>query len=129
MIYEDLKKDSHHFINKIATLLNSEIKTNEINTKKKHASYNTKQLKTIIFFSTILNLKKRRVFTNIILHFIWRILMGSIRYSILYISYLIPDLFYNKKPLVTERKLNEIKEYFKNDWNKCLDYSKKINVI
>lgn len=51
--------------------------------------------------------------------------MGSIRYSILYISYLIPDLFYNKKPLVTERKLNEIKEYFKNDWNKCLDYSKK----
>ena len=55
--------------------------------------------------------------------------MGSIRYSILYISYLIPDLFYNKKPLVTEIKLNEIKEYFKNDWNKCLDYSKKINVI
>jgi len=129
LIYEDLKKDSHHFINKIATLLNSEIKINEINTKKKHASYNTKQLKTIIFFSKILNLKKRRVFTNIIFHFIWRILMGSIRYSILYISYLIPDLFYNKKPLVTDIKLNEIKEYFKNDWNKCLDYSKKINVI
>ena len=56
---------------------------------------------------------KRRVFKNSLLHFLWRIYLGSIRYSILHLSFLAPK---NNKKLISEKKLEAVKTHFQEDW-------------
>ena len=89
--------------------LNSE----KVNWQKKHISYSEHQLKVIKQFGKLINLTKRRVFKNSLLHFLWRIYLGSIRYSILHLSFLAPK---NNKKLISEKKLEAVKTHFQEDW-------------
>ena len=61
----------------------------------------------------LINLKKRRVFKNSVLHLIWRIYLGSIRYIILHLSFLAPK---NNEKLISEEELEAVKTHFQEDW-------------
>ena len=85
----------------------------KIDWSRKHTSYSEHQLKVIKKFGKLINLTKRRVFKNSILHLIWRIYLGSIRYIILYLSFLVPK---NNEKLISEEELEAVKTHFQEDW-------------
>ena len=123
LFYNDLRKDPHKFIDRLTALLDATIDHNDLNLNKKHTSYSEKQLKGILKVGRYINLRKRRIFRNNFLHFLWRLYQGLLRYSTLYISELIPEQFFNKEPLIPKSELEKIREYYTADWEKCLAYS------
>lgn len=123
LFYEDLKNDSITFIEKLTKLLDVSINYQNINLKKKHTSYSEKQLKAILLIGKYINMRKRRIFNNNILHFLWRLYLGSIRYSILYFAKLTPKSFFKKESLIPENELEKVREFYVDNWKKCLAYS------
>jgi len=115
-IYDELRNNPKKFIAKMAKLMDVTIDFDSINFNRKHTSYNEKQLKIFHNLSQRFDLRKRRVFKNGIMHFLWRLYMGSIRYSILYLSKLVPNSKVDSKPLIPKDELEKIKEYYKADW-------------
>lgn len=123
-IYDDLRKDPEAFIGKFASIMGATIDLNQVDFSKKHASYNEKQLKAMKAMGKHFNMKKRRVFKNGALHFLWKLYFGAIRYSTLYIAKILPASFFDESPLMNEDELKEVRNYFADDWNAILDYAK-----
>ena len=123
LIYEDLKKDPKSFIGQLAQQLDVSIDYQNLNLKRKHTSYSEKQLKAIKSLGKYMNLKKRRVFKNSILHLFWRLYLGSIRYATLYLALLIPDNFFSNEPLIDIKELEKVQRFFDHDWEQCVKYA------
>lgn len=125
LIYEDLRANPNQFIKNISKNIKASINLQDVNFNKKHTSYSEKQLKAVIAVGKHINLLKRRVFKNGILHFIWKLFTESIRYTILYTSKLIPEKFFSNKPLISKNELEEVRDFYAKDWEQSLEYSKK----
>ena len=111
--YKDFKENNQKFIHKWTEIMICSIDKKKIDWSRKHTSYSEHQLKVIKKFGKLINLTKRRVFKNSILHLIWRIYLGSIRYIILHLSFLAPI---NNKKLISEEELEAVKTHFQEDW-------------
>ena len=122
LFYEDLRSNPRGFIRSFCSLTLSDIDLEKVNFNKKHISYSEKQLKAIKAVSKYFNLKKRVVFKSPILNLFWRLYQGFFRYSILYLSLVIPSFMYSKKPLIDPVYLKKVSEHFKDDWERCLKY-------
>ena len=75
--------------------------------------------------SKYFNLKKRVVFNNPFLNLFWRLYQAFFRYGILYLSLLVPNFMYSKKPLIDPAYLKKVSLHFKNDWENCLKYKNR----
>jgi len=72
-----------------------------------------------------INLRKRRIFKNSVLHLFWRFYLGLVRYTTLYAAKFIPGRYFRKEPLISKDELNKVKKYYEADWEKCLAYPRK----
>ncbi len=122
LFHHHLKSSPKKFIADFCEYTGSNVNIEEVNFTKKHGSYSEKQLKTIRFAAKYFDLRKRRVFKNPLLHLGWRFLHAIVRYGILYISFVMPKFIYSKEPLVDPEYLKKIRDYFKDDWERCLAY-------
>lgn len=127
LIYEDMRNSPEDFVQYLTKKIDATIDLSKVNFNRKHTSYSQKQLKAMLVMGKRINLRKRRVFKNSILHFLWQKYIGAIRYSTLYISKLIPESKFSDQALIDKKELDDIKEYYKQDWEKCLDYAKQNN--
>ena len=123
LFYEDLRSDAKAFIENLSKLMNVSVDYQKINTKKKHASYSEKQLKAMQSVGKRINMRKRRVFKNGFLHFLWKLYLGAIRYSVLYIAKCIPKSSFRKEPLIQVEELEKLRIYYEEDWKKCKEYA------
>lgn len=123
VFYEEMISNPYSFIDRIAGYMNAEYDRKDINLDKRHSSYNKNQIRAIHWVGNYFNIRKRRVFKNSFLHFLWRIYLGAIRYSILYIAKILPNSMFDQGPLIDPKELEEVKEYFTSDWEKCLKYA------
>lgn len=112
--YEDFKANTQSFADKWSKIMKCSLDKERVDWSRKHTSYSEHQLKVIKQFGSFINLTKRRVFKNSVLHFLWRIYLGSIRYSILHLSFLVPK---NTEKLISEEELKTVKKHFQEDWN------------
>tara|TARA_B100000683_G_scaffold277941_1_gene341051 strand:- start:1833 stop:2660 length:828 start_codon:yes stop_codon:yes gene_type:complete len=122
--YKDFNENTQKFIKKWTEIMNCTIDNKKVNWSKKHTSYSEHQLKVIKKFGKLINLTKRRVFKNTILHLIWRIYLGSIRYLILHLAFLAPK---NNKKLIKEEELEAVKKHFQEDWKYIQSISTSIS--
>lgn len=125
IFYEEMINAPYTFIDRIVEYMNAKYKKEDINLDKRHSSYNKNQIRAIYWIGNYFNIRKRRIFKNSFLHFLWRIYLGTIRYSILYIAKILPDSMFDQGPLIEKKELEEVNEYFSEDWNKCLAYAEK----
>jgi hypothetical protein len=125
LFHQDLKIDTPGFIKKLTKLLDVSINYQQLNTKKRHVSYSEKQLKAMLFLGKYINMRKRRIFKNGLLHFFWKLYLGSIRYSTLYIAKCIPEAFFGSQTLIPKNELEKVRKYYRNDWEQCLVYPGK----
>ncbi len=124
LLYDELRSNPESFLDKIAAYTETTYDKSRIKFSKKHASYNEKQLKFIYALSKYINLIpgdskiKKYLFVY------------PIRYPVLYLSKYVPDRFVPKVDFMPEKKkLEEIREFFKEDWEKCVDYVKHSNEV
>jgi hypothetical protein len=120
--YEDLREDRDAYILKFASDMGATIDLDEVNLNTKHASYNEKQLKFMRNFSKKVNMRKRRVFKNGLLHLLWKIFFGAFRYTVLYYA-----KFFAKEReevLIVKEDLVKVKEAYTHDWESVKAYVK-----
>ena len=121
-IYEELKTNPQAFIREMADAIGAKVDIEKIDFKPRHRSYSEKQLKAIMAAGKYINLKKRRIFKNPVLHLLWRLGLGSLRYGILYFAKLLPDSLFSSEPLIPPDAIQAIDSYFEKDWQYILDY-------
>ena len=124
LIYSDLKKDPFAFIDKIAEYIGIDYNKTDISTRRVHKSYNDKQLKIMRNFGRWFIPQQPKWAKNKLLYWLQRRSRLLISYLVLYPSLLIPAFLVSKKNLIPDDQLEEIKDYYRDDWEKCLEYSK-----
>lgn len=126
LLYDDLKKNPEKFISTFAEIVGATVDIDTLDFSKKHTSYNEKQLKVIKRMGKRVNLRKRRVFKNNVLHVLWKIYFGAIRYSILYGAKVLPDSMVTKEPLMDSAYLEKVKDFYTEDWEAIQSIARRI---
>ncbi len=128
LIYKDMKKSPYHFFDIIANFTGATYQKDKIDLSSKHKSYSEKQLKFIRKYNPYLFKPQFDYSKNRTIRQMQRMGRMLPRYLILYFAKLIPDRLYQKEPLIPKAYLDEIDAFFKDDWEKCLDYAKNNRV-
>lgn len=118
LIYNELREKPFDFLDKIAKYTGTEYDRRRTTLKRKHKSYSEKQLSILYKLSRHINLIPRGFLKKYF--FVY-----PVRYPVLYLAKFFPD-FIVRKPNIfpSKEKLREIKEFYKEDWNKCVEYSR-----
>lgn len=124
LLYDDLRKDPEAFVQSIADYANAGIDLEKINFSPKHASYKEKQLRTVYTLSGHINLRKKHPFSARWKNIIRNLGVNIIRYSVLYLTWIIPGSLLTRKQLFPDKtQLAAIREAYEEDWQKCIEYS------
>lgn len=118
LLYDDLRKNPQEFVSNLAEYMNCTVDLNSIDFSKKHSSYSEKQLKVISSLGKYFDLRKRRIFNNGLLHFLWRLFLGFFRYSILFLAKFVPESWLSSEPLIRPEELEEVRVLCEQDWEK-----------
>jgi hypothetical protein len=124
LIYDDLKNEPKAFIQRLVDAMGGTLDFSKVSLRSHHTSYNEQQLKGIKAFGRMMNMTKRRVFKNGLLHLLWRLYMASIRYSVLYISKWLPASWFNSAPLMPPEQLEAVKTFYQKDWEQVVAYAR-----
>lgn len=116
-VYEDLIENPAEYIVHMSQLLGCTIDISRVNLSRKHTSYSEHQLKAIQQVGRKINLRKRRVFKNGLLHLIWRLHLGAIRYSVLFGARFFAKTSFSPDPLIEPTDLSKIDQHFARDWS------------
>ncbi len=129
LMYDELRNSPEQFIQKLANYTNSTVDINEMDLSSVHSSYNEKQLKVMLRAGKKLNITNAKPFKSSLLNTIRRYAyVYPLRYGTLYGALLLPDSMVSKSPLIPVEALEEIKEYYADDWQKCLNYAQKMTL-
>ncbi len=126
LFHQDLKKSPLAFLKQLIAYLEVPFEEQKISLKPIHKSYNEKQLKAMRWVSQytysgeVENPKSR--FLKYFRHYAY---IAPMRYSLLYGALLLPNTFFSKEPLIPEEEMKKIQEFYKEDWEKCLEYGKE----
>ncbi len=124
LFYEDMRQNPETFIENLANRLKVSVDIKSLNLNRKHSSYSEKQLKGMIRLGKRINLQKRRITQNGFLHFLWKLYMGAVRYTVLFLLRILPENSQHKeKPLISPEELEKVKQFYTPDWEKCREYA------
>lgn len=115
-IYEDMREQPTAFFLRMAGAIGAQLNIDDINLNPKHTSYSLQQLKFMQQVGQRINMRKRRVFDNSILHFFWKLYMGALRYSVLYLGKVLPASRFDDRPLIAPEELERVRTAYAEDW-------------
>ncbi len=114
--YDEIRTDIFSVFDKIANYTNTSYDKEDINLARKHKSYSEKQLK---FVRKSCRFFRRDFARNKYFCIKSRWLICHL---FLYIGAILPNFLISKKPLIEKQSLDNVKKYFSDDWQKCLDF-------
>ncbi len=123
LLYDELRNSPETFFKKIAKYSGTTYDFEKISLRPKHKSYNEKQLLLVrkiarkaltkidgeIFDKNSAGRRTRRTLTHLIMYFHW----------------LVPGSKVKNEKLIAPKELEAVKNYFADDWQKCLSYIEK----
>lgn len=120
LLYDDFLKDQFRFFDQIAQFTSCTYSKDEINTKRKHTSYNEKQLKAVRRLSKSLYRQKPVVIETFIFRKIYYFFRRAKSYLIMFIAKLLPASMFTDEELIPSKELERVREFYNEDWQKCL---------
>jgi len=124
LLYDELREDPHSFIKKIVDFIGADYDPDTISLNKIHKSYSKKQLlqrrKWNKHFSGNIKLSKSKILAFMQTLFY----VKPIRYGALYLAKILPDKLVDQEELTPKNYLDQLNNFYKKDWEKCVNYSK-----
>lgn len=124
LLHDDLKSDASRFIQKIATFLGSELNPKTNTNSVVNKAFNNKQLIIVRKFNELYpytEARSKSKFRNKV-HYKYREFLLHI---IAFLSNFVPSFFIKKKVLLQNKTvLEQIQEYYAEDWAFCQQYAK-----
>ncbi len=119
---EELARHPSKVIALLADYMGAHYSEKDINLNTINTAFSLKQLRTIRSFNSVFKYKPSRHPVKLIRR-THKNLRKLAVHGVGLFSLCIPDSFQNiDEPLIPHEKLNEIREYFADDWQFCLDY-------
>lgn len=129
LFYEDLRKDTLGFAQRIASYMGATINPEAIRLSKRHTSYSEKQLRAIYGVSQRLNIRKHRDFKIGVLNHLRRALVNPVKYGTLYLAPYLPEAWLPQKPLVRQEQIDKITALYASDWQRLKAYAEENNPV
>ncbi len=123
LFHDELKKDPWTFFDRIAEYIGATYDRNRIVVNPSHKSYTEKQLKILRRVSRRLFPRGWKGSKNRIRHYIRFRSRWLLLHLILYAAALMPKSRAGDEPLIPTRQLEQVREHFKDDWQKCLQHA------
>ena len=127
LFHQDLKDDPGKFLQQILDYTGVK-ETAPISFKPRHTSYGNKELKIREWVNQHTVFKEIGV-KDYKFSELRRLYNKTIRYTVLNVAKLIPSSMVSDKPLIPEAELARIREYYQEDWDKCLQYATENNPV
>ncbi|MEM9001081.1 MAG: sulfotransferase domain-containing protein [Bacteroidota bacterium] len=121
--YDDMK-DVVQFTDQICDYMGVDYNSDAIDLKRKHTSYNEKQLRAIQRVNKRINISREKVSKSPLINFVYRLYIDAIRYTVLYTAKFLPNAWLGKAPIVEKDKIEEVKNFYKEDWQTTNAYIK-----
>lgn len=122
LFQDELIKDPHAFIGKLCSFTGTEYDKDSISLKRKHSSYNEKQLKFRRQLSARNNSWPGKRSKTYWVRKIQNFLKMPKRIIILYGAWLVPSKCISDEPLISVDSMEKIRAYYEEDWKLCLNY-------
>ncbi|GAB3331352.1 hypothetical protein GCM10027429_09570 [Marivirga atlantica] len=123
LFYDDLKKDAEAFLDRIAGYLNASYNIADIDLSVKHSSYSEKQLKFIFKHGPFDKSKSYKTNNRIAGYLNYRS-KWLVNHIYLALAKRLPEIDKNKK-LITQNELEKVEEFYREDWQKCIEFAQK----
>jgi hypothetical protein len=128
MFHDDLKKNPDSFIQRIKDYCGAKT-SGDISLTPRHKAYSDKELRIRLWVTRHTFLKEFYDVGHIKRYWGRRLYNRMVRYPVLYFARLVPRALMNKKELIPAAALEKIKEYYREDWEKCKAYADKNNPL
>lgn len=120
LLYDELRKDPISFFRKIATYSNTTFNEKDISLSPKHKSYSENQL---LHVRRISRKMLRNIDENKMDSKKWgRRMRKIVTHLIMYFHWILPNSKIEGEVLIEQKDLENIKNHFAEDWEKCLNY-------
>jgi len=123
LFHDELVRDPHAFIDKICAFTGTEFAKGSISLRRKHTSYNEKQLKVRRHLSARRKRSRPALSKTYWVRKGQNISRMPARYFSLYISYLVPSGWISDEPLISKESMARVRAYYEEDWKRCEAYS------
>ncbi|MDO5654941.1 MAG: hypothetical protein Q4G27_02240 [Flavobacteriaceae bacterium] len=117
LIYDDLKKNPHQFLNKIGKYLDIPLEFQTFNLTPSHVSYDENALKLVRKLSSKIQFQKKLEVHRKPKGFLYNLYANIIRYSILYSSKILPEFLFPKEELISAQEVEAVSKFFADEWN------------
>jgi len=127
LLYDDMVKNPIGMFKKIADFVGASFNPDDISLKRKHSSYNSKQLRYRRSWNKIIPADiKLSKFKPV--GFLQKILfVKAVRYGSLYLANILPERMAPKETLTSSSYLKEIETFYREDWEKCVGFATRVN--
>jgi len=125
LFHHDLKDNPQQFLQQILDYTGVE-ETKPISFKPRHISYNNKELRFRQWFAQNSFIDEVN-FKGYKFAELRRFYNKMLRYTLLNLAKIIPNPWLSDKPIMSDEYLKRIREVYKDDWEKCLEYARKNN--
>lgn len=123
LFHQKLHADPHAFMDTFAEFIGASYDRDAVNLAPKHRAFNDRQLKFIRKRSRSLFSQDFEYSDKYWVSKFQRLFRMIPRYFILYSSALVPDRFVEDEPLIPPEELERVREFFMEDWEKCIAYA------
>ncbi len=127
LLYDDMVKNPIGTFQIIARFVGAGFDPDSISLKRKHTSYNSKQLrfrrawnKKIPADIKLSKFKPLRFFQKILL-------VKAVRYGSLYLANILPERMAPKEVLTPSSYLKDIEAFYREDWKKCVAFATRVD--
>lgn len=127
LFYDDLKKTPHNFFLKIADYTLSNYDKQKVSLNPKHKSYSEKQLLFVRNITKRFYKKDPEEFTKGDVSWLSFRSRWLILHFTLYLAKIIPVKYKNK--LISISQLSDYQAFYKDDWDKCLQFAKENSTV
>ncbi len=126
LFHQQLQDDPYAFMDTFAAFVGASYDRDAVNLAPKHQAFNDRQLKFIRKRSRSLFSQDFEYSDKYWVSKFQRLFRMIPRYFILYSSALMPDRFVDDKPLIPPEELARVREFFQEDWEKCVAYTEAV---
>ncbi len=123
LFHDELKKEPFSFFDKIADYLGVTYDKRKINVNPKHKSYNDKQLRYIRSVSSGIFRPERRKTRNRLHRWIQFRSRWLLCRLFLLLGQILPEKFVDNTPVIEQELLEEVREFYAHDWEKCKEFA------
>jgi hypothetical protein len=129
LFHEDLKKDPHGFMKKMADYAGATYSETDISLEPVHRSHSEKRLKMMRKYGHKFLPKEQRYSDNYFVHKLqWRWKQAKV-HSLMALSRLYPDSHFDDVELIPQEHLAKVAEAFKEDYETCKAWAEANNPV